>query len=119
MKWYSTHKGVNAPLEFRGLKGPYITLLAVGLTGLLLAFSVMYTMGAGTYLSLAVILVAGSGLFRGVYYLNHRFGPHGLMQLMARRRMPRAILISSRKLFLKTDCDGKDTGKRAAGNGGK
>lgn len=114
MTRYPIHKGVNAPLEFRGLKAQYITWLAVGLTALLLMFSLLYTLGAGTYLSLGIILVLGAALFRGVYYLNDRFGPYGMMRLTARRRMPRAILITSRKPFMPHNPDGKEGAKGIA-----
>lgn len=114
MTRYPILKGVNAPLEFRGLKAQYITWLVVGLTALLLIFSLLYTLGAGTYLSLGITLVLGAALFRGVYYLNDRFGPYGLMRLAARRRMPRAILILSRKPFMQNTPDGKGIGKGIA-----
>ena len=33
---YTIHKGLNRPLEFRGLQSQYITYLALGCVGLLL-----------------------------------------------------------------------------------
>jgi hypothetical protein len=101
MMRYTIHKGVNAPLEFRGLKAQYISWLAVGLTALLVLFSGLYTLGAGTYLSLAVTAALGAALFRGIYHLSARFGPHGLARRIARRRLPEAVVVRSRALFMK------------------
>lgn len=98
---YLINKGVDAPLEFRGLKAQYITYLAVGLTALLAAFTLLYLSGAGAYLCVSVTLAAGTLLFRVVYSLNKRYGPYGLMRRLARRRLPTAVILRSRKPFLK------------------
>lgn len=97
---YPINKGVNAPMEFRGLKAQYIWYLGGGLAILLLLFVSLYTLGAGVYCSLGIIVVLGGGLFRGVYYLNDRYGPHGFMRLAASRKMPSAIIIVTRKPFI-------------------
>lgn len=88
---FTIHKGVNRPIEFRGLKAQYIYYLAIGLAVLLILFCVMYICGVPVYLGLALILVAGGGLFTGVTRLSHRFGAHGLKKRLAMRHLPGAI----------------------------
>ncbi len=96
---YRINKGVNKPIEFRGLKGQYIGYLAGGLVGLLLLFAAMYLMGTSMYVCLPVVLVLGTALFIGVGRLSHRFGQHGLMKYFAAKGMPTYLKFKSRRLF--------------------
>lgn len=102
---YNINKGVNKPVEFRGLKAQYIYYLAIGLAFLLLAFSIMYIAGVPVYLCLPVVFLVGAGLFIGVYRFSHKYGEHGLLKALAFRQVPPAILSKSLKVFsrLKTD----------------
>lgn len=96
---YHINKGVSKPIDFRGLKGQYIAWLAIGLVLLLIAFAVLYLLGAGLMLILPVILGLGSLLFFTVFRLSHRFGEHGLMKFIAKRGLPKTIIFRSRRLF--------------------
>lgn len=96
---YHINKGVSKPIEFRGLKGQYIAWLAIGLVVLLIAFAVLYLLGAGLMLILPVILGLGSLLFFMVFRLSHRFGEHGLMKFIAKRGLPKTVIFRSRRLF--------------------
>ncbi len=96
---YHINKGVSKPIEFRGLKGQYIAWLAIGLVLLLIAFAVLYLLGAGLAVILSVILGLGSLLFFIVFRLSHRFGEHGLMKFIAKRGLPKALIFRNRKLF--------------------
>jgi hypothetical protein len=96
---YDINKGVNRPVEFRGLRAQYIYYLAIGLALLLIGFSVMYIAGVPVYLCVPVVFLVGSGLFWGVYRLSHRYGEHGLMKAIAFRQVPPAICTRSLKLF--------------------
>lgn len=96
---YDINKGINRPIEFRGLKAQYIYYLAIGLAILLVDFSVMYISGLPVYLNVAVTGLAGSGLFLGVYRYSHKYGEHGLMKAIAFRQVPSAIKYRTRKLF--------------------
>ena len=42
---YGINKGINKPIEFRGLKAQYIWYLAGGLVGLLVLFAILYISG--------------------------------------------------------------------------
>ncbi|MEE1946409.1 DUF4133 domain-containing protein [Pedobacter sp. KR3-3] len=96
---YEINKGVNRPVEFRGLKAQYIYVLALGLAALLVGFSVMYILGVPVYLCLPLVLLAGSLLFFTVYRYSHKYGEHGLMKALAWRQVPEAIIARSRKPF--------------------
>jgi len=98
---YDINKGINRPIEFRGLKAQYIFYLAIGLAALLVLFSVMYITGVPVYASVAVVTISGSALFFGVYRYSHLYGEHGLMKAIAYRQVPAAILCHSRKIFQK------------------
>lgn len=96
---FKINKGVNRPIEFRGLKAQYIYYLAVGLAVLLVLFCVLYIIGTPVYLCLFLILVLGVALFVLVSRLNKKYGQFGLMKRSASRRLPKAIRPSSRMIF--------------------
>lgn len=97
---YKINKGVNRPVEFRGLKGPYIYVLAIGLAILLVSFAILYIAGVSVYLLVPGVVIAGSGLMMGVHRLSHRYGQHGLMKALATGRVPSAIVLFTRQTFI-------------------
>jgi len=104
---YKINKGINRPIEFRGLKAQYIYILAIGLAVLLLAFVSAYIAGVPVYLCLPVVLLDGLGLFMVVYRLSHRYGAHGLAKALAFRQVPNAIICHSRAVFENGSCNEK------------
>ncbi|MXV50424.1 DUF4133 domain-containing protein [Pedobacter sp. HMF7647] len=96
---YRINKGVGRPVLFQGLKGQYIAWFCAGLVGLLVCFAVLYVMDVRLWLLLPLVFGLGLGIFRLVFYLNGRFGEHGLEKLMAARRMPASLRFSGRRLF--------------------
>lgn len=96
---YHINKGINRPLEFKGLRAQYIAYLAVGLVLLLIAFAVLYICGLSPYIILPLTGGMGGGLFYTVYRLNHRFGEHGLMKYFAKEQLPKYLWFNSRNLF--------------------
>lgn len=98
---YDINKGVNRPVEFRGLKAQYIYYLAIGLAVLLIAFSIMYIAGIPVYLCLPAVAFTGGGLFMGVYRYSHKYGEHGLMKAIAYRQLPEAITCRTARTFRK------------------
>lgn len=96
---YQINKGINKPIEFKGLKAQYIWYLGGGLLVLLVLFAILYICGVSTYLLLAIILGLGTGLFMYIYRLSHKYGEHGMMKRVARRSIPKRIKAVSRKLF--------------------
>lgn len=104
---YQINKGVNKPIEFRGLYGQYIAYLAVGLVLLLLIFVALYISHVPLYVILPTILGLGSGLFYSVFSLSKRFGVHGLLKWTAKRGLPKYIRFSSRRVFTSLKYNGR------------
>ncbi|MBK0379289.1 DUF4133 domain-containing protein [Mucilaginibacter segetis] len=96
---YQINKGINRPIEFKGLKAQYIGYLGAGLVGLLLLFAILYLIGLAVYLCILIIAGLGSFLFYKVFGLSHQYGQHGLMKRNARRYLPDYLKFSSRRLF--------------------
>jgi len=98
---YKINKGINKPVEFRGLKAQYIWYLGGGLLILLVLFAILYICGVNTFVCLGLILVLGTLLFIYVYHLSHKYGEHGMMKNVARRSVPKLVKSNSRKSFIK------------------
>ena len=88
---YQINKGINKSIEFKGLKAQYIWYLGGGLVGLLIIFAIIYIIGANIFLCLAIIVLAGTGLFMYVYKMSRTYGEHGLMKKIARKAVPKVI----------------------------
>lgn len=99
MSTYVIHKGVNQPLEFRGLKAQYVLYLAAGLAGLLLTFAICYLSGVPTVLCLGMTFTGGAFLFRHVSKLSRKYGQFGLLKKRAARRIPASLSSKSGKVF--------------------
>lgn len=99
MPVYQINKGINKPIEFKGLKAQYIGYLAGGLVGLLVLFAIIYIIGFPVYLCIIIISILGTGLFMQVYKLSHKYGQYGLMKRGAKNYLPGYLKFSSRKLF--------------------
>ena len=101
---YQINKGINKPIEFKGLKAQYIWYLGGGLVALLILFSILYICGVNVYLCLFVIVSSASTLFMYVYKLSRKYGEYGFMKKIAGKAVPKVIKNYSlenikRKLF--------------------
>ncbi len=96
---YQINKGINKPIEFRGLHGQYIGWLAAGLVLLLLGFIALYLAGVALLIIVPAVFALGGGLFFVVFRLSKRFGVHGLGKFMARRGLPDYVQFRSRRVF--------------------
>lgn len=99
-KSFHINKGINAPIEFRGLKGQYIGYFAVCVIGMLVGFGVLYACGISLYICTPLALGLGGWASATVFRMSKRYGQHGLMKRGARRHMPAALLSRSRKVFI-------------------
>jgi hypothetical protein len=99
MPVYQINKGINKPIEFKGLKAQYIGYLAGGLVALLVFFAVMYISGLPVLICIVVISALGGGLFYQVFRLSYKYGQYGLMKCTAVRYLPDYLKFNSRKLF--------------------
>jgi hypothetical protein len=97
---YTINKGVNRPVEFRGLKAQWIWWLGGGIVSLLGLFAVLYIAGVNGVVCIGVIGAFGTVLFSRVYRLSRLYGEHGLMKKTAARRLPRRVRSGTRKLFI-------------------
>lgn len=96
---YTINKGINKPIEFKGLKAQYIWYLGGGLLALLILFAILYICGVNTFVCLGIIVISGTALFVYVYKLSHQYGEHGMMKSLAKRSIPSVIKTYSRKVF--------------------
>ncbi|WP_130857934.1 DUF4133 domain-containing protein [Olivibacter jilunii] len=96
---YPINKGVSQPIVFKGLRAQYIIYLAIGLVALLILFAILYVLGISLIIILPLIILLVGAHFSLISYLSHRFGTHGLMKYMAKRRLPRSIRFRSRRMF--------------------
>ncbi|MEJ2881495.1 DUF4133 domain-containing protein [Pedobacter sp. GR22-6] len=96
---YHINRGINKPIEFRGLYGQYIAYLAVGLVVLLITFAILYIIGMPLMALVPLISGLGAGLYFSVTRLSKRFGVHGLGKFMAKRGLPKYLKFRSRRVF--------------------
>lgn len=96
---YAINKGINKPVEFKGLKAQYIGYLGGGLVILLILFAVMYLFHVPVYACLVIILGLGGLLFFQVFRMSNTYGQYGLMKKAAKRYLPRYLKFHSRKIF--------------------
>jgi hypothetical protein len=99
MPVYQINKGVNRPLEFKGIKGVYIKVMGAGLVLLFMLFVILFTAGCNTYASCAIILPAGALLFLLVIRLSKKYGENGLFKRWSRKLLPHCITTKSRSVF--------------------
>jgi len=104
---YKINKGINRPIEFKGLKAQYIMYLGAGLVLLLLLFAILYLIGVNTLLCLSLIAVLGILLFTNVYRLSKKFGQHGMLKRIALQGIPGVIHMRSRRPFISLNQDSK------------
>src|SRR5687768_16654341 len=81
---YNINKGINKPIEFKGLKAQYIGYLGGGLVVLLVLFSILYIIGVNMFICLGLIVILGTVLFVFVYKISNQYGQYGLMKKAAR-----------------------------------
>ena len=98
---YSINKGINRPLEFRGLKAQYILYLAGGIVIVLIFFSAMYIGGLNPYITVVVGFSLGGFVFFYVYRLNNKYGQHGWKQKRAQRKIPGVLKSNSRNFLMR------------------
>jgi hypothetical protein len=94
---YSINRGIGKPAEFKGLKSQYLFIFAGGLLSLFVVFVIMYMAGVSQWTCIAFGVISALILVYGTFYLNGKFGEHGLMKLQARLSHPRYVI--NRRLF--------------------
>ena len=97
---YNINKGINKPIEFRGLKAQYIWWLAAGMIALMILFAILYITGVNAFVCVGLVMGSGFWWIRYVYRISARYGEHGLMKKIAKRRIPPSVKSYSSKIFL-------------------
>jgi hypothetical protein len=97
---YKINKGINRPIEFKGLKAQYIGYLAIGLVLLLIVFAILYIIGVNMFICLGIIAIVGTALFTSVYNMSRTYGQHGLLKKLAKRNIPESLKCHSRMVFI-------------------
>jgi hypothetical protein len=102
MAEYSINKGIGRNAEFKGLKTQYLFIFAGGLLAVFVIFVVMYMAGVSQWICIGFGLISALILVYGTFYLNGKYGEHGLMKVQARRNHPRYIINRRRlsRLFI-------------------
>lgn len=104
---YKINKGINKPIEFKGLKAQYIWYLGAGILTLLILFAILYICGVNSFICLGLIAILGTTLFMYINRLSHTYGEYGMMKKIAQRGIPKVIECRSRKFLLDNNMDKK------------
>lgn len=89
---YSINKGIGKQTEFKGLKSQYLFIFAGGLLSDFILFVIMYLAGINQWICIGFGVIAAGVIVYGTFYLNSKYGGHGLMKMLASKSHPRFIL---------------------------
>lgn len=92
MAEYPVNKGIDRPVEFKGLKAQYLFIFAGGLLALFILFVILYMVGIGQWICIGFGATSSSVLVWQTFALNARYGQYGLMKLGAARSRPRYLI---------------------------
>lgn len=92
MRKYNINKGIGRTVEFKGLKAQYLFGFAGGLLLVLILVMVMYMADVNTYVCLFTGSMASTFIVWKTFSLNSKYGEHGLMKLVAKRKHPQYII---------------------------
>ena len=97
---YPNYRAIGRPMNFKGLKGPYILVAAAALIADLLFFILLYCCGVSPWVCILIAFVLGGTGIGVTIRLSQRFGVHGWMKHLASKGMPRVIRSGSRQVYL-------------------
>lgn len=97
---YNVNRGINQSIEFKGLKAQYIWYLGGGIVLLLIIFAAMYIIGLPSFVSIGLILIAGTFLVIKIYAMSNKYGEHGMMKALAKSQVPKVVKFRTRKVFI-------------------
>lgn len=89
---YNINKGIGHNVEFNGLQAQYLYFFVGGLLAIFLLFVILYMIGIDRWFCIAFGILSAFGLIFGVFRLNKKYGPNGLMKLSAVSRHPFYII---------------------------
>ena len=89
---FEINKGIGRNVEFKGLESQYLFVFAAGLLAVFVVFVILYMAGVNRWFCIALCVVSATGITLGVFRLNRKYGPHGLMKLAAAGYRPYYII---------------------------
>ena len=92
MAEYPINKGADGRVELQGLTSHYLFIFVGGLLGVFLLFVLLFMGGVPQGICIDVAVAAGCSLVWATFRLSRRYGPNGLMKLLAARLHPRRII---------------------------
>ena len=96
---YNINKGIGRNVEFNGLQAQYLYFFVGGLLAIFLMFVIFYMIGIDRWFCIGFGVLSAFSLIFGVFHLNKKYGPNGLMKLAAVKYHPSYII--NRKRILK------------------
>ncbi|HVU56060.1 MAG TPA: DUF4133 domain-containing protein [Puia sp.] len=96
---FKMHRRVNAPVEFKGLKGQYILYAGTTVIGSMMLFAILYIVGVNSYFCLFLCFGIGVVGIGGAYHLSQRYGAHGWRKRRRARASPKALRSGSRRMY--------------------
>lgn len=97
---YPINKGINKPIEFKGIKAQYLVYMAAGFVALMMLFAVLFVLGLPIYICIGLVAILGSVLFSYVNRYSHKYGQYGLLKEAGYRQIPSYLHCEGRKIFL-------------------
>jgi hypothetical protein len=103
---YHINRGINKSIEFQGLRAQYIWYFGGLVILLMIVFAALYISGAGTLICFGITGSSGAYMSGRLFSMSRKYGEHGLMKALAKRRVPRVLKSYSRKSFQYLTGDG-------------
>ncbi len=99
MTSYTIRRGIDKPIEFRGLKGQYIIYAAGMVIGDILLFAILYICRVDSWICVTLSFGLGGGGISMLYKRSSKYGAYGWAKRRAARYVPSAIRCKSRSIF--------------------
>lgn len=99
---FDIQRGINRPMEFKGIRAQYLLYLVLGLITLLMLFAILYLAGCSIYFILPVTGTLGTALFYYVTRYSKKYATYGLMKAAAYRKLPKAMRGARPRLMTNT-----------------
>jgi hypothetical protein len=96
---YQINKGINASIEFKGLKAQYIWYMGGAAIVLFAIYALLYVCGIRSYICVGIVVCLGIPMIMGIYHLSGVYGEHGVTKVLARRSIPKHVRSNSRSIF--------------------
>ncbi|HVV07247.1 MAG TPA: DUF4133 domain-containing protein [Puia sp.] len=97
---FKVHRRVNAPVEFKGLKGQYILYAGASVIACMVLFAILYLVGVNSYICLPVCFGIGALCIGRAFHLSQHYGIYGWRKRRRARASPGALKSGTRRVYL-------------------